>query len=509
MKKLLIMLVSVALIFTLCACNKKCTEHVDNDSNGMCDNCGAAMPDDNKPCTEHVDADGDKKCDKCGTEMEPAVFDPAVKSDGVMTHAEYIAADENSQVIIEAFVQAKQGWWEKDGQGRATIYLQDTVGGYFVYDLPCSENDYNKMTVGTRLQISGYKKSWSGEVEITDGTFKILDGTYIANNTDATSLLSSADLIDFQNMKVAFRDMEIVASNDAGDVYLYKWDGSGSEGDDLYFKAKVGGNVYTFVIESYLTGKDTDVYKAVKALKVGDVIDMEGFLYWYEGPQPHITSVKVLEGVMTYDQYISADENSEVTITAFVQAKQGWWEKDGQGRATVYLQDYNGAYFVYDLPCSENDYNKMTVGTRLQISGYKKSWSGEVEITDGTFKILEGTYVADCLDATEFLGNDNLIDFQNMKVAFRDMEIVASNDAGDVYLYKWDGSGSEGDDLYFKAKVGGNVYTFVIESYLTGKDTDVYKAVKELKVGDVIDMEGFLYWYEGPQPHIVAIDVVS
>ena len=30
-----------------------------------------------------------------------------------------------------------------------------------------------------------------------------------------------------------------------------------------------------------------------KALKKGDVVDMEGFLYWYEGVNPHITAVTV------------------------------------------------------------------------------------------------------------------------------------------------------------------------------------------------------------------------
>ena len=74
---------------------------------------------------------------------------------------------------------------------------------------------------------------------------------------------------------------------------MYGWDGSGSEGDDLYFNAAKDGKVYTFVVESYLCGPDSDVYKAVKELKAGDTIDMEGFLYWYEGMQPHITSVTV------------------------------------------------------------------------------------------------------------------------------------------------------------------------------------------------------------------------
>ena len=47
--------------------------------------------------------------------------------------------------------------------------------------------------------------------------------------------------------------------------------------------------------ESYLCDKDTDVYKAVEALQIGDKIDMEGFLYWYEGVNPHITSVTAAE----------------------------------------------------------------------------------------------------------------------------------------------------------------------------------------------------------------------
>ena len=40
-------------------------------------------------------------------------------------------------------------------------------------------------------------------------------------------------------------------------------------------------------------GNDTDVYKAVEGLKVGDTIDLEGFLYWYNGANPHITGVTV------------------------------------------------------------------------------------------------------------------------------------------------------------------------------------------------------------------------
>ena len=64
---------------------------------------------------------------------------------------------------------------------------------------------------------------------------------------------------------------------------------------DPNYKASVDGKTYTFVIEYYLTGADSDAYKAVQALKVGDKIDMEGFLYWYDGAQPHITSLTVID----------------------------------------------------------------------------------------------------------------------------------------------------------------------------------------------------------------------
>ena len=56
---------------------------------------------------------------------------------------------------------------------------------------------------------------------------------------------------------------------------------------------KIRNHTYTFTVESYLCGEGTDVYTTVTNLNVGDVIDVEGFLYWYNGAQPHVTSVTV------------------------------------------------------------------------------------------------------------------------------------------------------------------------------------------------------------------------
>lgn len=223
-----------------------------------------------------------------------------VKSEGVMTYAEYAAAELNSDVVIEAYVQGKQSWW----QDAATIYAQDKDGAYLLYKVACTEEEYAKLVPGVKIKASGAKVEWSGEVELEEGSsIEIIEGdTYIAEAMDATALLGTEELINYQNMFAAFKGMTVEASTDAEGnevAFLYAWDGSGAEGSDadLYFNASVNGQTYTFVIEYYVCdangvyGAETDAYKAVQALNVGDVIDIEGFLYWYNGAQPHVTSV--------------------------------------------------------------------------------------------------------------------------------------------------------------------------------------------------------------------------
>lgn len=211
------------------------------------------------------------------------------KSKGVMTYAEYAAAPLESEVVVETYVQAKQSWWDNKG----TFYTQDSEGAYFIYNMACSQEEYNKLVPGTKIKVTGYKAEWSGEVEIIDAKYEIVKGKkYIAPAADVTALLGTDGLAEKQNMFVSFKGMTVEASNDDGAAFLYKWNGAGQDGDDLYFNVSVNGKTYTFTVESYLCGAGTEVYEGVKALKVGDVVDMEGFLYWYNGPNPHITSVK-------------------------------------------------------------------------------------------------------------------------------------------------------------------------------------------------------------------------
>ena len=114
------------------------------------------------------------------------------------------------------------------------------------------------------------------------------------------------------------------------------------------------------------------------------------------------------------------------------------------------------------MACSEADYEKLTQGAKIKVTGYKGEWAGEVEIMDATFELMDGSYVAEAVDATAWLGTDELIN---------------------------------------------QTYNFCVESYLCDNTTDVYNAVEALNIGDTVDMEGFLYWYEGANPHVTSITV--
>ncbi len=230
--------------------------------------------------------------------VEESTPEPSVENNAeevtVMTHEEFVAAELDTPVVVETYVQAKQGWWDN----KATIYTQAEDGAYFLYDMPCSEEDYAKLTEGTKIRVSGYKAEWSGEVEIIEATFEILEGNYIPEALDVTEILASEDLVNHQNEFVAFKGMTVEASKDADGnevAFLYNWDGSGQAGSDsdLYFNVSYNGQTYTFTVEYYLCNETTDVYQAVTGLQIGDVVDMEGFLYWYNGANPHITSVTV------------------------------------------------------------------------------------------------------------------------------------------------------------------------------------------------------------------------
>ncbi len=203
-----------------------------------------------------------------------------------MTYADYAAAELDTEVTIETYVQAKQSWWDN----KATLYTQDADGAYFLYNMPCSEEEYEALVPGTKIAVQGYKSEWAGEIEIVDASFAIVEGdSFLAEAADLTELLGTEELIEHQNQLVSFKGLTVEPYDESGASFAYK--NEADKTDDLYFKVSKDGQVYDFCVEYYLCNEETEVYQAVEALHVGDVIDVECFLYWYEGPNPHVIGV--------------------------------------------------------------------------------------------------------------------------------------------------------------------------------------------------------------------------
>ena len=252
MKKILALLLVLTMVLSFAACAK---------TQGPTE----------APATAATEAPATEPATEAPTETEPAA--PAV-----MSHEEYAAAAVNDPVTVETYVQGHQSWWDN----KVTVYCQSPEGACFLYELQCSQADAEKLVPGTKIRVNGFKGEWAGEVEIMDGTFEFVAGdSFVAEALDVTALLGTDEMAAHQNEFVAFKGMTVEAVS-------YKND---EPGDDIYVTLSKDGASYSFCVEVYLTGPDTDVYTTVGALNVGDTVDVEGFLYWYEGMNPHITAI--------------------------------------------------------------------------------------------------------------------------------------------------------------------------------------------------------------------------
>ena len=270
MKKFTAVCAAAALILTLSACGKTTeapvveqpeidTDALASDLNAVADQFGEALSD--------LDTDTDTDADAA--------------DDGVMSYADYAAAALDDEVTVVTYVQAHQSWWDN----KITVYCQDQDGAIFLYELACSEEDAAKLTEGVQIKVTGFKSEWAGETEITDATFEFVEGgdLFVAAPKDLTDKLGTDELIDYQNQKVIFTDMTVVS-------VAFKND---QPGDDIYVTLSKDGAEYSFCLEYYLNGSDQEFYDLVSGLEAGQVVDVEGFLYWYEGANTHITSVTV------------------------------------------------------------------------------------------------------------------------------------------------------------------------------------------------------------------------
>lgn len=211
--------------------------------------------------------------------------------------------------------------------------------------------------------------------------------------------------------------------------------------------------------------------------------------------------------VSDYEQFLADDGREPVTVESFLQEKYDW---EG-GQTSLYLQDEYGAYFVYRLPCTLEEYESLLSGQKLRVTGYKTEFSGEPELTDATFSILEGTFRAEPVEVPDTLDVDSLYQYVNRSITLHGFIVEPMFDGESAFFYGWDNSenAEAGADLYFTAAGSGFSCTAVVKTQLRDPESEVYRTAQRLQLYDRVQLTGILTWYNGPQLLVTAISVLS
>ncbi len=420
-------------------------------------------------------------------------------------HTAFEVAPTKQVTAVMGYVAAKQSWWD----GKATIYLlDDNSEGYFIYNLPCTKEQYDTdLAIGTPIAVAGVKGEWSGEMEILgqdgDGAvYGVVENKEKKTDFKPIELTLDDDAKEFNNAYFTIKDVTLTST-----PTFQKDDNTG----DIYFTVKdANGKTMDCCVESYLTAEDTDFYKSVASLKAGAKLNITGYMYMYNNAaNPHIVDIKtnhketvnkdLLKQAHEFGKFMTTENNTVATITGYVAAKQSWWDN----KATLYILDDNSeGYFVYNITCTKEQYDTdLAIGNKISVTGVKGEWSGQAEILgqDGagaTYKVLDGkknsfTPIELTLDVVVEM-------FNNAYFTVKDVTLVS-----DPTFQKDDKTG----DIYFTVKdANGNTMDCCIESYLTAEDTDFYKSVAALKAGAKINITGYMYIYNNAaNPHIVSI----
>ena len=447
-----------------------------------------------------------------------------------MTYEEYMAAADEAKVVIEGYVQV---YAYSAQYNNVNMFIMDDNGGaYYAYRADCSADQAKKLTEGLHVRVSGNKGNFKGEIEIQEHcTFEVLSGTKIYPAADISDSLNNYKALEaMMNQKVAVRGLvvEDIYDGDGKEAaFLYNWDGSGQAGanNDVYFNASYNGVTYNFVVESDEFAEGTDTYVSATRFSVGDVIDIEAFMYWYNGPNMHVSKISVDKasiadtikgsGVMTYSQYAAAKEDQAVVIEAYIQGMTVY--NSQYHNFNAYLSDADGSYFAYRIAASEEVYKSLSVGDKVRITGYKAFYHDMPELAEGCqIEKLDGYYIAPVINATEhFTDTASLKKMIGQKVVFKGLKLVGSKAEGESteapFLYNWNGTGSAGAncDVYFTVKISdGEPCTVCIESDEQPEGSAAYTAATSLNLGDEMDLVCFIYWYDGPQFHVQDITLL-
>lgn len=209
-------------------------------------------------------------------------FSFTVPKFNVQTIEEYDAAQSKEDVTVHGIIVAKETYGASYKNTSVYLASTDGVGGVYAYRLACTEEQYNnELKIGQKIFVSGPKYMYNGLREFDGGCTYILDTDPIVTPTvtDITAFVKDGSIKtkDVQNQLVKFENLEIVSIGEKDDKGRYNI----VCGDET--------NNITVRVNTYITTKDSDAYKAYEALNLlpGMLIDVNGVAGYHNATQIH------------------------------------------------------------------------------------------------------------------------------------------------------------------------------------------------------------------------------
>lgn len=198
----LIFTLILALLLVSCGGETPCTEHLDGNADGICDNCDAAIP---QPCETHWDVDMNAVCDICDEAIEHITVKEALElcgDAGNVTNERYYLLATVDSVTDQAFGAMSIS----DETGNISVYGTYSFDGSLAFSsispapkkgdtvlLHCILQNYkgtkevkNARLVGFTDNSSGFDTSKYASVTVAearekeDGSFVIVEGVVAA-----------------------------------------------------------------------------------------------------------------------------------------------------------------------------------------------------------------------------------------------------------------------------------------------------------------------------------------
>ena len=88
-----------------------------------------------------------------------------------LTHAEFMAKEDEEAVVIKGVITGIVETAKEND-----LYLQDTDGGYFVYNLEKKPSEMG-LKIGMTVRVTGIRDTYSGIAQVADASVEILDSS--------------------------------------------------------------------------------------------------------------------------------------------------------------------------------------------------------------------------------------------------------------------------------------------------------------------------------------------